>query len=47
MIVFQAFLIPRAASYIAKTVSVKPNLINMDKKTLVTLNGLSDKNGNR
>ena len=30
--------------FIAKAVSVKPNLVNMDKKTLVTLNGLSDKN---
>ena len=32
--------------FIAKAVSVKPNLVNMDKKTLVTLNGLSDKEGN-
>ena len=31
--------------FIAKAVSVKPNLVNMDKKTLVTLNGLSDKEG--
>ena len=32
--------------FIAKAVSVKPNLVNMDKKTLITLNGLSDKDGN-
>lgn len=33
-------------SFIAKAVSTKPNLVNMDKKTLITLNGLSDKDGN-
>ncbi len=32
--------------FIANAVSKKPNLVNMDKKTLVTLNGFSDKNGN-
>ena len=32
--------------FIAKAVSVKPNLVNMDKNTLVTLNGISDKEGN-
>ncbi len=32
--------------FMAKAVSVKPNLVNMDKKTLVTLNGISDKDGN-
>lgn len=31
--------------FIAKAVSVKPNLVNMDRKTLVTLNGLTDKDG--
>ena len=33
-------------AFIAKAVSVKPNLVNQDKKTLITLNGLSDKDGN-
>ena len=32
--------------FIAKAVSVKPNLVNMDKQTLIMLNGLSDKEGN-
>lgn len=32
--------------FIAKAVSVKPNLANMDKKPLVMLNGLSDRDGN-
>ena len=32
--------------FIAKAVSVKPNLVNMEKHPLVTLNGLSDKEGN-
>ncbi|MBO6219886.1 MAG: putative DNA binding domain-containing protein [Treponema sp.] len=32
--------------FIAKAVSLKPNLVNMDKKTLITLNGLADKAGN-
>ena len=31
--------------FIAKAVSVKPNLVNMDKKTLMTMSGLIDKNG--
>lgn len=31
--------------FIAKAVSVKPNLVNMDKKTLMTMSGLTDKNG--
>ena len=31
--------------FIAKAVSVKPNLMNLDKKSLVNLNGLSDKDG--
>lgn len=31
--------------FIAKAVSAKPNLVNLDKKTLVNLNGLSDKDG--
>lgn len=31
--------------FIAKAVTAKPNLVNMDRKTLVTLNGFSDKNG--
>lgn len=31
--------------FIAKAVSAKPNLVNLDKKTLINLNGLSDKNG--
>ena len=31
--------------FIAKAVSIKQNLVNMDKKTLVTMNGLMDKNG--
>ncbi|MGN0830906.1 MAG: ATP-binding protein [Candidatus Ornithospirochaeta sp.] len=31
--------------FIAKAVSVKPNLINLDKSTLVRLNGLSNKEG--
>ncbi len=33
-------------AFIAKAVSVKPNLVNIDKKTLVMLNGLSDRDGN-
>ncbi len=33
-------------AFIAKAVSVKPNLVNMDKKTLILMNGLSDKRGN-
>lgn len=33
-------------AFIAKAVSVKPNLVNLDKKSLITLNGLSDKEGN-
>lgn len=33
-------------AFIAKAVSVKPNLVNMDKKTLILMNGLSDKSGN-
>lgn len=32
-------------AFIAKAVSAKPNLVNLDKKTLVTLNGLSNKDG--
>ncbi|MEE1182079.1 MAG: ATP-binding protein [Treponema sp.] len=31
--------------FIAKAVSVKPNLVNLDKKTLININGLSDRNG--
>lgn len=31
--------------FIAKAVSVKPNLMNLDKKSLVNLNGLSDRDG--
>lgn len=31
--------------FIAKAVSVKPNLVNMDRKTFITMNGLTDKNG--
>ena len=31
--------------FIAKAVSLKPNLVNMDKKTLMTMSGLTDKNG--
>lgn len=31
--------------FIAKAVSVKPNLMNLDKDTLIRLNGLSDKDG--
>ena len=31
--------------FIAKAVSVKPNLVNLDKQTLIMLNGLSDKEG--
>ncbi|MBQ6780817.1 MAG: putative DNA binding domain-containing protein [Treponema sp.] len=31
--------------FIARAVSVKPNLMNLDKKSLVNLNGLSDRDG--
>lgn len=31
--------------FIARAVSVKPNLINLDKKSLICLNGFSDKEG--
>lgn len=30
-------------AFIAKAVSAKPNLVNLDKKTLITLNGLSNR----
>lgn len=32
-------------SFIAKAVSLKPNLVNIDKKTLTLMNGFIDKNG--
>lgn len=32
--------------FAAKAVSLKPNLVNIDKKSLLILNGLADKNGN-
>ncbi|MBR5647306.1 MAG: putative DNA binding domain-containing protein [Treponema sp.] len=31
--------------FVAKAVSVKPNLVNMEKNTLMTMSGLTDKNG--
>lgn len=33
-------------AFIAKAVSMKPNLVNMDRDTIILMNGLSDKNGN-
>ena len=32
-------------AFIARSVSVRPNLVNMDKDTLIMLNGLSDRSG--
>lgn len=32
-------------AFIAKAVSLKPNLVNLDKQMLVSMNGLSDKDG--
>lgn len=33
-------------AFIAKAVSMKPNLVNMDRDTLILMNGLSDRKGN-